>query len=68
MKHFILWLVDNGRTVRLFATDVHDEPVAREVIAELHAFRPGLDPSQVIADLQKSALNLICTPLGIPNP
>jgi polysaccharide pyruvyl transferase WcaK-like protein len=50
MKHFILWLVDNGRTVRLFATDVHDEPVVREVIAELHAFRPGLDPSQVIAE------------------
>ena len=50
MKHFILWLVDNGRTVRLFATDVHDEPVVREVVAELHAFRPGLDPSQVIAE------------------
>ena len=50
MKHFILWLVDNGRTVRLFATDVHDEPVVREVIAELHAFRRGLDPSQVIAE------------------
>ena len=37
MKHFVLWLVDNGRTVRLFATDVHDEPVVRDVIADVHA-------------------------------
>lgn len=46
MKRFILWLVDNGRPVRLFATDVHDEPVVREVIADVHALRPGLAPQQ----------------------
>ena len=50
MRSFILWLVDNGRPVRMFATDVHDEPVVREVIAGVHALRPGLAPSQVIAE------------------
>ena len=50
MKAFILWLVDNGRPVRLFATDVHDEPVVRKIIADVHALRPGLAPQQAIAE------------------
>ena len=50
MKDFVLWLVDNGRTIRLFATDVHDEPTVQEVIADVRALRPGLAPSQVIAE------------------
>ena len=50
MKSFVLWLVDNGRPVRLFATDVHDEPIVREVIADVRALRPELGPSQVIAE------------------
>jgi polysaccharide pyruvyl transferase WcaK-like protein len=50
MKAFILWLIDNGRPVWLFATDVHDEPVVREVIADVHALRPGLAPQQAIAE------------------
>lgn len=50
MKTFILWLADNGRPVRLFATDVHDEPVVRAVVAEVHALRPGLTSQQVIVE------------------
>lgn len=50
MKRFVLWLVDNDRPVRLFATDVHDEPVVRDVIAGVRALRPGLAPSQVVAE------------------
>ena len=50
MKSFVLWLVDNGRPVRLFATDVHDEPIMHEVIADVRAHRPELGPSQVIAE------------------
>src|SRR4029077_11332368 len=50
MKAFILWLIDNGRPVWLFATDVHDKPVVREVIADVHALRPGLAPQQAIAE------------------
>ena len=50
MKSFVLWLVDNGRPVRLFTTDVHDERIMHEVIADLRAHRPELGPSQVIAE------------------
>src|SRR6266849_4401941 len=50
MKGFVLWLVDNGRTVQLFTTDVHDEPIMWEVIGDVRARRPELSPSQVIAE------------------
>ena len=50
MKSFVLWLVDNGRSVRLFTTDVHDERIMREVIADLRAHRPQLEPSRIVAE------------------
>ena len=50
MKSFVLWLVDNGRSVRLFTTDVHDERIRDEVIAYLRAHRPQLGPSQIVAE------------------
>jgi polysaccharide pyruvyl transferase WcaK-like protein len=49
MMSFVLWLVDNGRAIRLFASDVHDERIIHEVIAGLRAHRPELGSSQVIA-------------------
>jgi polysaccharide pyruvyl transferase WcaK-like protein len=50
MKSFVLWLVDNGRSVRLFTTDVHDERIRDEVIAHLRAHRPQLGPAQIVAE------------------
>ena len=50
MKSFVLWLVENGRSVRLFTTDVHDERIMDEVIAYLRARRPLLGPSQLVAE------------------
>ena len=50
MKSFVLWLVDNGRLVRLFTSDVHDERTMHQVLADLRAHRPDLCPSQVIAE------------------
>jgi polysaccharide pyruvyl transferase WcaK-like protein len=50
MKNFALWLVDSGRPVRMFTTDVHDEPIMDQVITYLRAKRPWLDPSQVTAE------------------
>jgi polysaccharide pyruvyl transferase WcaK-like protein len=50
MKSFVLWLVDNGRPVRLITTDVHDEPIMHEVAAHLRAHRPDLGPSQLTAE------------------
>ena len=48
MKRFVLWLADNGRPIRLFTTDVHDERIMREVLADLRVKRPGLDPSRAV--------------------
>ena len=59
MKNFALWLVDCGRPVRLFTTDVHDERVMGEVIAYLRAQQPGLGPSQVIAEPVSSLQELM---------
>jgi polysaccharide pyruvyl transferase WcaK-like protein len=50
MKSFVLWLVDNGRSVRMFTTDVHDERIMGEVISHLRAQRPQLGPSQIVAE------------------
>jgi len=50
MTRFILWLADNGHPVRLFTTDVHDEPIMHEIIRGWRARRPELDSSHVIAE------------------
>jgi len=51
MKAFILWLVDSGKTVRLFVGDTKgcDDVVVDRLLAELRADRPGLPASQVSA-------------------
>jgi polysaccharide pyruvyl transferase WcaK-like protein len=50
MTQFVVWLVDNGRRVRLFTSDTADEPVVRRILDDVRAQRPGLDPSRVIAE------------------
>jgi len=50
VTQFGRWLLDGGRTVHLFTSDTADEPVVREIAAELRSYRPDLDPSWVIAD------------------
>lgn len=51
MKTFVLWLVDSGRTVRLFVGDTKgcDDAVADRILAELRADRPALPATQVSA-------------------
>ena len=51
MKQFVRWLVDNGRTVRLLVGDTNgsDDAVVREILADLHESRSGLDPSSITA-------------------
>jgi polysaccharide pyruvyl transferase WcaK-like protein len=51
MKAFILWLVDSGKTVRLFVGDTKgcDDAVVDRLLAELRADRPALPASQVSA-------------------
>jgi polysaccharide pyruvyl transferase WcaK-like protein len=50
MTRFVLWLVDNGRPTRLFTSDTADEPIVRQILADVRAQRPELDPSRVIAE------------------
>ena len=52
MKSFTRWLVDNGRRVRLFVGDTNnaDEHVVQEILADLRAYRPDLDPAWVVAE------------------
>ncbi len=52
MKSFARWLVGNGRRVRLFVGDTNnsDETVVREIVADLRAARPDLDPAWVVAE------------------
>jgi len=61
MKSFILWLVDSGRRVRLLVGDTNnsDEGVVQEILADLRADRPDLNPASVIAEPVSSFAELI---------
>jgi polysaccharide pyruvyl transferase WcaK-like protein len=51
ITEFALWLVDKGRPIRLITSDpVADDRIIRAVRESLEAQRPGLSPSQVIAE------------------
>jgi polysaccharide pyruvyl transferase WcaK-like protein len=51
MKQFVRWLVDNGRRVVLIVGDANgsDGDVAQEILTDVRANRPDLDPSVVVA-------------------
>jgi polysaccharide pyruvyl transferase WcaK-like protein len=50
MTRFVLWLIDNGRPIRLFTSDSADERIVRGILADLRAQRPELGPSRIIAE------------------
>ncbi len=52
MKRFVLWLVDGGRSVRLFIGDTsgRDQEVVDQILAYLTEQRPDLRPDQVVAE------------------
>jgi polysaccharide pyruvyl transferase WcaK-like protein len=47
---FIKWLIDGGRKIRLFVGDRCDHDAVQEILAEVRAHRPELDPSWVVAE------------------
>lgn len=51
MKTFVRWLVDTGHRVLLIVGDTNgsDDVVVQEILADLRARRPDLDPSAVAA-------------------
>jgi polysaccharide pyruvyl transferase WcaK-like protein len=52
MKAFVGWLVDNDRRVSLIIGDTNgsDGVVAQQIVADITASRPDLDPSRLIAE------------------
>ncbi len=52
MKQFVLWLVDGGRSVRMFIGDTsgRDQEVVDRILGHLAEQRPGLRPGQVVAE------------------
>ncbi|MFC5996709.1 polysaccharide pyruvyl transferase family protein [Pseudonocardia hispaniensis] len=50
VKRFARWLIDDGRSIRLVTGDGADAAVAAEIVADLRAYRPDLDPSRVLAE------------------
>jgi polysaccharide pyruvyl transferase WcaK-like protein len=59
MTCFVLWLVENGRQVRLFTSDLADEPVVARILDGVRARYPDLSPSQVIAEPATSMAELL---------
>jgi polysaccharide pyruvyl transferase WcaK-like protein len=47
LKSFVRWLIDSGRSVRLFVGDEVDQPVVDEIVADIRQYRPDLDPSRI---------------------
>jgi polysaccharide pyruvyl transferase WcaK-like protein len=49
MESFVGWLIDSGRSVRLFIGDEVDQPVADAIAAGVRTSRPGLDQARLTA-------------------
>lgn len=47
LQHFVCWLLDNGRDIRIFTGDRVDEVVVQEILGYLGKNRPDLDPARV---------------------
>jgi polysaccharide pyruvyl transferase WcaK-like protein len=67
MQQFVRWLVDNGRRVVLVVGDTNgsDGGVAQEILADVRAYRPDLDPSSVTAAAVSSYADVMQTLLPV---
>ena len=59
MKRFVRWLVDGGRSVRLVGGADPDQAVAQEILADLRAHRPDLEPARATAEPVNSLAELM---------
>jgi polysaccharide pyruvyl transferase WcaK-like protein len=50
IQSFLRWLVDHGRSVRLFVGDTSDDGFAQEIVTALRQSRPDLEPARIIAE------------------
>jgi polysaccharide pyruvyl transferase WcaK-like protein len=59
MTEFVTWLLDNGRSVRLFVGDEVDQETVDKVAAEARRRRPGAGPARVNGEPVQTAAELI---------
>ncbi len=51
MKRFVRWLADSGYRIRLFGGDnLWDDGIVEEILSDLRAYRPDLEPMWAVAD------------------
>jgi polysaccharide pyruvyl transferase WcaK-like protein len=67
ISSFIRWLVDNGHKVRVLVGDAGDDHALQDVLANIRAQRPDLDPGWVAAEPATSFAELTraMAPAGI---
>lgn len=53
MRRFVLWLADSGREVRLFTGDQADEPVLKEILADVSSSRVVAEPTPTLQELMR---------------
>jgi polysaccharide pyruvyl transferase WcaK-like protein len=60
MKSFVQWLADSGYRIRLFGGDnLWDDSVIAEILADLRAHRPDLEPACAVAEPVASLAELM---------
>lgn len=65
MKSFVRWLVDHDHQIQLFTGDHVDESVVREILSDLRAYRPDLEPSRVVAASASTLADLMRQMSGV---
>lgn len=59
MTEFITWLIDNGRSVRVFVGDEVDQVTVDKIVADARRQRPDVDPARITGDPVKTAAELL---------
>jgi polysaccharide pyruvyl transferase WcaK-like protein len=61
MKSLVRWLIDNDRSVRILIGDENepDKDVGEEILADVQAYRPDLEPGRVVATYASSFAELM---------
>ena len=61
MKSFVRWLIDNGRSVLILIGDENepDKLVGEQILADVRAYRPDLEPERAVAKCASSFTELM---------
>jgi polysaccharide pyruvyl transferase WcaK-like protein len=59
MTRFVMWLVENGRQVRVFTSDSADWPIVTRILDDVRAQYSDVSPSQVFAEPVTSMAELL---------